>query len=267
MRRSTVESPASSERSNHGTRRDNGNTAFGVKARKQENQKHRDQVNGVPRHGIEDKDSGMTAEIQPEKANKPFERIRCPRRHLSAQRRRSVREKMKKEEIIVAAIHYEQQQLTSLALQQFATSLLDDGISTPSWLELAFMHDPIQSEMLNLLRIALQEINLEMPPESEWWSILTKHYILKVAESGNNARQALQDFMDKVYWPHICGFKDKTYVGDSHGLQSLIGLYWGYDDLTERPKEVSMAGKYGDEAILEWNKAVNQEAKAWLEKN
>ena len=58
--------------------------------------------------------------------------------------------------------------------------------------------------------------------------------------------------MQEVYWPHISKIPDTKYVGDSVGLEHLIGAYWGYDDLTGRPQEVSFEGKYGPKAIAAW---------------
>src|ERR1035437_8416043 len=104
---------------------------------------------------------------------------------------------MNKEEITITAIRYEKERITSSTLQQFATTLLDEGVSTPSWMELATIHDPVRSEMLGLLRTALTEIQTQMPPASEWCSVLLRRYIQKVAVSGENARQALQVFMDE----------------------------------------------------------------------
>ncbi len=39
------------------------------------------------------------------------------------------------------------------------------------------------------------------------------------------------------------------YVGDQRGLQHLIGAFYTYDDLYERPNEVSFEGIYGPAAV------------------
>ena len=48
--------------------------------------------------------------------------------------------------------------------------------------------------------------------------------------------------MREVYFPHFSSEPGKRYVGDSRGMEHLIGAYWVYDDLRARP-EVSFKGK------------------------
>ena len=57
---------------------------------------------------------------------------------------------------------------------------------------------------------------------------------------------------------------DTTYVGEEYGVAQLIGYFYGYDDLEERPAEVSFDGRYGAEAIASLDAEVIRLAKAWL---
>lgn len=54
-------------------------------------------------------------------------------------------------------------------------------------------------------------------------------------------------------------------VGDSHGIEHLMGAYYGYDDLDERPDEVSFEGRYGADAIAALDDDIRRLAAEWLD--
>jgi hypothetical protein len=62
--------------------------------------------------------------------------------------------------------------------------------------------------------------------------------------------------MQEVYWPHVSKERDAQYVGDSVGLEHLIGAYWGYDDLRIEPKvllpEVGVRMAENDSLCQKW---------------
>jgi hypothetical protein len=77
----------------------------------------------------------------------------------------------------------------------------------------------------------------------------------------------LERLMNDVVRPHVnqeSAAASGQYVGESRGLQNLIGAYWGYDELRERPSEISVDGKYGDDAIAALNAHVIEFARDWL---
>jgi hypothetical protein len=55
------------------------------------------------------------------------------------------------------------------------------------------------------------------------------------------------------------------FVGEEYGIAELIGCYWGYDDLEERPTEVSVGGHFGAPAIAALDAEVVRLARAWLD--
>jgi hypothetical protein len=55
------------------------------------------------------------------------------------------------------------------------------------------------------------------------------------------------------------------FVGEEYGIAELIGCYWGYDDLEERPTEVSVAGQFGAKAIAALDAEVIRLAQQWLD--
>jgi hypothetical protein len=57
---------------------------------------------------------------------------------------------------------------------------------------------------------------------------------------------------------------DAKFVGEEYGIALLIGYFSGYDDLEERPAEVSFDGLYGARAFGALDAEVVRLAGAWL---
>ena len=68
--------------------------------------------------------------------------------------------------------------------------------------------------------------------------------------------------LDKVYYQYE--FKCNEFAGDSHGIQHLIGIFYGFDDLEDRPHEVTCNGNYGAAAVKELENELVKAAIAWL---
>ena len=76
--------------------------------------------------------------------------------------------------------------------------------------------------------------------------------------------------MDDLVRPHIDAETtagDYECVGRSRDLQQLIGAYWSYGELRERPAELSIDGRFGDEAIAQLDQHVIGFARDWLERH
>ena len=67
-----------------------------------------------------------------------------------------------------------------------------------------------------------------------------------------------------VYWDYDFHSPTKKFLGDSHGIEHLIALYWGYDDMKARPADVSCNGKHGEEGIQEVEKEILKRSEDWL---
>jgi hypothetical protein len=80
----------------------------------------------------------------------------------------------------------------------------------------------------------------------------------------------LQRLMGDVVKPHVnaeTAAGRYEYVGESRDLQPLIGAYWSYSELRERPTELSIDGRFGDEAVALLDKQVIGFARDWLERH
>jgi hypothetical protein len=61
------------------------------------------------------------------------------------------------------------------------------------------------------------------------------------------------------------GADNAGFVGEEFDIAQLIGYFYGYDDLEERPGQVSFDGQYGGQGIASLDAAVVQRAQAWLD--
>ena len=95
------------------------------------------------------------------------------------------------------------------------------------------------------------------------WDVL-KYHISVLASNKVDPLIGLNELINEVHWNYDFYSKTKQYFGDSHGIDKLIGLYWGHDDLVSNPTVVSYAEKYGDEAIEQIKRDIVTEAKEWI---
>jgi hypothetical protein len=80
-------------------------------------------------------------------------------------------------------------------------------------------------------------------------------------------RQGMYRVVNELYHPHISKQPAREYVGDQRGLQHLVGAFYAYDELYERPTEVSFEGFYGPAAVPAFDRHVKQLANEWLQQN
>ena len=55
------------------------------------------------------------------------------------------------------------------------------------------------------------------------------------------------------------------YVGDSHGIQDLVGAYWSYDDLDEAARVATFKGAGEERRSLDID--VVQRAQEWMKRH
>jgi len=87
-------------------------------------------------------------------------------------------------------------------------------------------------DFLKALTASLARLGIEMPKNQDQavWVLLTQS-IFVMSSDKCDAAYAMSRLMADVYWNYDFSKLTKNYVGDSHGIEHLIGLYWDYDDL------------------------------------
>ena len=153
------------------------------------------------------------------------------------------------------------------SLVRAADDLLAEGHAEPAVIELSILESPIMAEAAPVFERACTQVGVTIPNKAEAIDVLLRQHVAAIATGAQPPHEGLQVIMREIYFPNIAGEPCKKQVGDSHGIEHLIGAYWGYDDLMERPQEVSFEGKYGGEAIACWEEFVRRQARDWLEKH
>ena len=152
------------------------------------------------------------------------------------------------------------------SLVRIADTLLEEKRDTPAVIQLSILESPVMADAGPLFERACAELSVAVPTRDEAVDELLRHHLESIASGTCQPHEGLEALMREIYYPHFAGEPCKEYVGDSRGMQHLIGAYWSYNDLMERPREVSRDGKYGSEAIARWGDSVRQYARDWLQK-
>src|SRR5687768_9576183 len=119
------------------------------------------------------------------------------------------------------------------SLVRVADILVQEGRGTPAVTQLSILESPIMPDAGPLFERMCTELNIAVPTKDEAVDELLRHHLDAVASGTCRPRAGLEAIMREIY-PHIAGEPCKEYVGDSRGMQHLIGDYWSYDDLMER---------------------------------
>jgi hypothetical protein len=155
---------------------------------------------------------------------------------------------------------------TANEIQSIVDALLKDGFYSDEFIAITDSKPTRLAEVLEPFKTYLQSQGISIPTkEKAVWQLITYH-VARISSGQDEPLVGLQNLISDVYWDYDFGACTKEVLGDSHGIEQLVGLYWGYDDIMERPQEVSLNGKYGDEAISETKKQIVKAAEAWIEK-
>jgi hypothetical protein len=165
------------------------------------------------------------------------------------------------------AIRYRLGLLKTESLVEIADKLLEEGRDTPSVIQLSILESPIMAEAAPIFEKICAEHKVKIPTKDDAINELLRFQLESIASGAIAPRKGLEAMMREIYHPYFAGEPSKKYVGDSRGMEHLIGAYWNYDDLIERPRQVSWNGKYGAEAIASWEESVRQYARDWIQKH
>jgi hypothetical protein len=162
----------------------------------------------------------------------------------------------------IAAARYALGLITSEELHQAADNALDHGLYSYSLGELATISQPMMAEVGPLFEAVLRELSIPLLSKEDATDLLLKRYIRLIVEETTPPHQGLDHIFD-LYDTTIVHEKVSQYVGDSRGIHHLLGAYYAYDDLRERPGEVSYEGKFGQDAIDALDRRVVELAIEW----
>jgi hypothetical protein len=162
-----------------------------------------------------------------------------------------------------AAARYVLGVLPSWELPRIADAALERDIYSLSLGELATWIRPVMADAGPLFEKALRELGMPLPSSDEAAWTLLRHHIGRVASGQMSPREGLRAVLRDVYYPAGLDGRTQQYAGDSHDIHGLISYYYGYDDLAERPTEVSFEGRHGADAVRALDAEIVRLAREW----
>jgi len=165
------------------------------------------------------------------------------------------------QDLRLAAARYVLGDLPSEGLARIADTLLTEGVYSPAIGELATTRHHVMADAGPLFEQTLRDLNVDAPSRDEAVWVLLRHHIGRIAYEDVAPREGLQSVLD-VYRRADLYTQSQTYVGDSHGIEQLIGAYWIYDDL--QAGSVSQSLESHLEAVRDLDDAVVRAATEWI---
>jgi hypothetical protein len=143
--------------------------------------------------------------------------------------------------------------------------LIDAGTYSDEFLPIIESTPPTLRDVVAPFRAYLEKSGNHIPDkDTAVWQII-QHHVSSIIAGAVKPFEGLRRLIADVYWDYDFHKLAKEYLGDSHGIEHLIGLYWGRDDMLERPTEISCSGKHGEEALLELDKEILNRCKEWMQ--
>ena len=127
-------------------------------------------------------------------------------------------------EILAARLGFKS--VSTEVVVELANELLDAGIYHDWLLPIVDAQPKTQAEVIPSFLAFLDSVNISVPTrEKAVWQLLA-FYISKIIASPDDPFTPLDLMISEVYWNYDFHEISNNYLGDSHGIQLLIGLYW-----------------------------------------
>jgi hypothetical protein len=172
------------------------------------------------------------------------------------------------ESIELAAAKYQLGRQTGEALRDLGVALLSSGHDQA--VRLAIVDDLTMAEVGPIFERVCREMGQAIPPLDQAIDIVLAAQLTDIAEGRVAPEVGLKHLMDDVVVPHVTAESQAgpyRFAGESRDLQHLVGARWSYDEFRARPTELSIDGKFGDEAIKLLDNQVVGFARDWLHRH
>jgi hypothetical protein len=126
----------------------------------------------------------------------------------------------------------------------------------------AFPH-PRMEDVLPAFKAALAHYGVPLPDSEAAIWLLIEYRTRRMASGDADAVEELCRLIEDVYYAYDFHSPTRRFLGDSHDIERLIGLYWGSEELRKGPGESPAS----DEALVALNWDIRAEAGRWLAKH
>lgn len=157
--------------------------------------------------------------------------------------------------------------LTTNVIVDTANELLSEGVYDDTLLAIVDSTPSILSNVEPQFRRFLGYASIPVPEyETSIWQLLFFH-IRRIAYTEGDPFLPLNDLINDVYYAYPFHEKPGNTLGESHGIQYLIGDYWLFDDLFDREDEIVHNGKTGIQILNEVRESIKRSALEWLDQH
>jgi hypothetical protein len=151
--------------------------------------------------------------------------------------------------------------LDARAMRLAVDNLMNAGFYAEECLDALDSKPPRVDEVLPAFLAALAHYGVAVPDrELAVWQLI-KHHLKRVVSPSSDPWECLRDLVRDLYWEYDFHSKSTQYLGDSHGLHRLIGIYWEIDDLAGESGKPIDAFRPDARALL----AIQAAAEQWIQ--
>lgn len=142
--------------------------------------------------------------------------------------------------------------------------LVDGGFYLDDFLDALDNSRPRLDEVLPGLLAAFSHHGIVVPDKEQAVWILIEHHLKAIAAGESDPLEELSKLIADVYWDYDFHTPTKEYLGDSHGIEHLVGAYWEADERRENAEEGSPSAAASAEEWAALKKQVVLQSKRWL---
>jgi len=130
-------------------------------------------------------------------------------------------------------------------------TLTDEGVWDETFVDVMDAHSHEVHDVLPLFLKALQHLGVQIPSTDEAVWYLIDYDTRRIAAGHVDPMDGLGQLINDVYWDYDFQGRTKQYLGDSHGLSKLIGLWWSYDEWRYCPDPFLSPGVTADDVLAD----------------
>ena len=123
-------------------------------------------------------------------------------------------------------------------IQAVIDSLLADGSYSDEFIDIMDSNPARLDEVLPPFTTYLYREKISIPSKDKAVWQLIEYHVSRIASEISDAFEELKALISDVYWDYDFHSQTKRYLGDSHGIEHLIGLHWERDEIPEGSKEI-----------------------------
>lgn len=171
-------------------------------------------------------------------------------------------------DLAIAAARHALAQLSADDMCHAVDQAMDAGFYDDTCLAALDSRPARMDEVLPAFLALLAARGVDVPDRRTALRRVCQHHFARIASGAVDPWRGLCAWHDEVYALEELHMDDRVYVGDGLGLQHLISLYSGIDDLRNVQGTQSTGPQREDFLLLpEHRQAIVEQAAAWLRTN